>query len=263
MFHHVLNGLLGQNSGNVLQNIILAIIPAGSGNGLAHSLGLGCPVLAALAIIKGRVEQIDLFSCHEITEEGISRSHRLGHLSLTWGLIADADIASDSIRFLPGCKYELAFVYCLLKKKRYKADIYVLKAEKEDCEHYDKLSISDYQLVQSDNIISLICLNQPFISAKCLYAADCKLNDGKFVLSIIADDSKKISNMSIIEAFERTNVASNSVSSTFHCKSIRIIFHELNGILDLDGERIPTSSLHIEILPKHLSVIVPSKFGLL
>lgn len=92
LFHEVIQGLMSRDDWATAIKTPVGIIPAGSGNGLAVSIGSQSPLKAALAVIKGRTEPLDLLS----VAMG-DRKPYYAHLEIVWGLISDVDIESDRL----------------------------------------------------------------------------------------------------------------------------------------------------------------------
>lgn len=67
LLFEVVNGLMSRPDWETAIKTPLGIIPAGTGNGLAHSIGTPCPVSAMLAIIKGDSRPLDLCSVRQVS----------------------------------------------------------------------------------------------------------------------------------------------------------------------------------------------------
>ena len=76
MLHEAINGFAKSCGGNaeilerVLSKVVLAIVPAGSGNGVAASLGASDPLQATLNIACGKPTAVDVMSVKRLSAEG-------------------------------------------------------------------------------------------------------------------------------------------------------------------------------------------------
>jgi len=111
MLFEVINGLMKRRDWERAIQTPLGIIPAGSGNGLAASIGAVEPLVAAFYIVKGKSRPLDLWSV--IHNENQTRS--FAFLSVTWGLIADIDYESEKMRFLGSLRFTLSGLKKLLE----------------------------------------------------------------------------------------------------------------------------------------------------
>ena len=69
------------------------MVPCGSGNGMAASAGLWTPATAAHAVCKGCIRGMDILSLFQPPDR-----RYYAFLSLTFGLIANLDIGTESLR---------------------------------------------------------------------------------------------------------------------------------------------------------------------
>ncbi|PRP85284.1 putative sphingosine kinase [Planoprotostelium fungivorum] len=111
LLYEVLNGIMSRRDWKqVMDKIVLGIIPGGSSNGLAATIGCSDPLLAAFSIIKGRSAPLDLFSCLH-SRDKVS----FGFLSVTYSIIADIDYDSEKYRFLGGTRQTVTAVFKMAK----------------------------------------------------------------------------------------------------------------------------------------------------
>lgn len=103
-----------------LEKLAVCHIPCGSGNAMACNLyGTHRPSLAALAIVKGVPTPMDLVS---ITQ-GDRRT--LSFLSQSLGIVAESDLATESMRWMGETRFTVGFLVRLFQKKVYPCDIAV------------------------------------------------------------------------------------------------------------------------------------------
>ncbi|KAL7751388.1 hypothetical protein RI367_003248 [Sorochytrium milnesiophthora] len=128
--HEVFNGLLARPDWREARKLPIAVIAAGSGNGLAKSLDVVDPLLGALSAVKTRVSPLDMMSLSTEAQDGGLNVLCYTHLSLTWAFIADVDIGSEVIRSWAGpARMDLWAVMRILSKKMYAGRVSVLLAD--------------------------------------------------------------------------------------------------------------------------------------
>lgn len=90
VLHEVINGLLSRPDWDRARKKSIGIVPAGSGNAIAASLGIVSQFVATLTVIRGETSKLDIFSLSQLNRPKI-----YSMLSFSWGMMADADIESD------------------------------------------------------------------------------------------------------------------------------------------------------------------------
>jgi sphingosine kinase len=127
--HEVFNGLGRRpDARRALQKVAVAHVPCGSGNALACNVfGTHRPSLAALAIVKGVATPLDLIS--------ITQGDRriLSFLSQALGIMAEADLGTEHLRWMGEHRFTYGVIMRILKKKVYPCDLWA----KVDIDHKD------------------------------------------------------------------------------------------------------------------------------
>lgn len=127
--HEVFNGLGRRpDARRALSKIAVAHVPCGSGNALACNVfGTHRPSLAALAIVKGVATPLDLIS--------ITQGDRriLSFLSQALGIMAEADLGTEHLRWMGEHRFTYGVIMRILKKKIYPCDLWA----KVDIDHKD------------------------------------------------------------------------------------------------------------------------------
>ncbi|RWA14106.1 hypothetical protein EKO27_g1023 [Xylaria grammica] len=105
---------------NALQKIAVAHIPCGSGNAMSCNLnGSHLPGPSALAVVKGVRTSVDLMS---VTQDS---QRTLSFLSQSVGIIAEADLGTEHMRWLGAARFDLGVVQRIFSKKVYPCEISV------------------------------------------------------------------------------------------------------------------------------------------
>ncbi|KAJ2551078.1 hypothetical protein EV175_003826 [Coemansia sp. RSA 1933] len=127
LLHEVLNGLLKRKDWSKYKNIPLGVIPTGTGNGLAKSIGCFWPEQAAVAVVKADSRPLDIMS---VTLASGLVEHCF--LSMTWGLIADIDIESERMRWAGSARLDLYGTIRLMNLRYYGGRLHYLPAAVSD-----------------------------------------------------------------------------------------------------------------------------------
>lgn len=106
LLNEVLNGLMERSDWQRALSLLLGAIPAGSGNGLARSVGTVDAQTTTFEILKGRRRKMDLM--HVVQ----AKSSLYCFLSVTWGLIADIDLESEGMRWMGDTRFTVAAMVC-------------------------------------------------------------------------------------------------------------------------------------------------------
>ena len=123
LIYEVVNGIGGrkQKGMDILQNVPLACVPGGTGNGLAKSAlyesddECYSARSATFMAIKGTSSPFDL---SEVMTTNDSEK-KYAFLSMSWGLISDLDIRSEWMRWIGEIRLHLAAFYFMLAKHAY------------------------------------------------------------------------------------------------------------------------------------------------
>ncbi|KAJ1950110.1 Sphingosine kinase 1 [Linderina pennispora] len=127
LLHEILNGFLQRADWPKYQSLPLAVIPAGTGNGLAKSLDCIWPEQAAVAVVKAEVRPLDIMSA----TLGSGRTEYC-FLSMTWGLTADIDIESERMRWAGAARLDLYGTIRLMNLRYYGGRLHYLPAYEND-----------------------------------------------------------------------------------------------------------------------------------
>ncbi|KAL8972530.1 MAG: hypothetical protein Q9183_000507 [Haloplaca sp. 2 TL-2023] len=133
--YEVFNGLGKKKDAlRALRKMAVVQLPCGSGNAMSWNLnGTDSPSVAALAVVKGIRTPMDLIS---ITQ-GDRRT--LSFLSQSVGIVADADLGTENLRWLGSARFSLGICIRLLKKTVYPCDLAMkieLATKQEVREHF-------------------------------------------------------------------------------------------------------------------------------
>ena len=138
LFHEVIQGLMDRPDWDKARRIPLALIPAGSGNGVTTSLDIFGAIDGTFCLIKGYTEQVDLMAL--ATKAG---RRIYCHLALFWGLIADADLDSNAYRWMGPARFTIYTLYRIVFLRSYPARLRYLLAENHEGAHISESNESE------------------------------------------------------------------------------------------------------------------------
>ncbi|KAF7868368.1 hypothetical protein EAF04_004900 [Stromatinia cepivora] len=135
--HEVFNGLGKRHDAKrALSKIAVTHVPCGSGNAMSMNLsGTDSVSVATLAIIKGIPTPLDLIS---ITQ---GETRTISFLSQSVGLVAEADLATENMRWMGSTRFTYGFLERIIGQALYPCDIAVKVAIEDKPsirEHYRK-----------------------------------------------------------------------------------------------------------------------------
>eukprot|EP01102_Stenamoeba_stenopodia_P000824 TRINITY_DN10777_c0_g1_i1.p1 TRINITY_DN10777_c0_g1~~TRINITY_DN10777_c0_g1_i1.p1 ORF type:complete len:333 (+),score=75.08 TRINITY_DN10777_c0_g1_i1:88-1086(+) len=147
--NEALNALNDRPDSEKAIKLPLGVIPAGSGNGLATSLGMRTVAQAVKSITEGVVRPIDLFNY--TVGDG---PKKIGCLSITWGFVGDHDVlAENSLRWMGPLRLAVIPIYVIMRMKPYHGVIHYLPVDaKSDDESEWKSMEGDYVCMVAGNV---------------------------------------------------------------------------------------------------------------
>jgi len=123
LFHELLNGLLSRDDWEKARYLPIGLINSGTSNALNINFDITTSLHSILNVIKGNEVQFDILRA--------SQGNRVffGHLSLSWGVMADIDIQSDRYRLIGKYKYYLAGMFRIIFVNKYHGNLYYLSED--------------------------------------------------------------------------------------------------------------------------------------
>lgn len=279
LLFEVVNGIGSREDSEALfKRLVLAPIPGGTGNGLVKSILFriheeGKPINATFCTIKGISYPIDL--SRVVTKSG----HRhLSFLSLAWGLIADVDILSESMRFLGELRLYVAAVYFILARRMYEGRLKMKLVN--DTTNYQSGSFATVSSISLDpkhpiilkdpqkvnRLISSdqdhgdgwVTLQSKFLMVFVIQTSHCsmsvysgpgvELNDGIFTV-IVVQDIGRAGLASLLLSMDSGEYINNPNVRIFKCSQYVLEPLTSRGRYSLDGEVIEYGQIEGTMLP--------------
>lgn len=293
LLYEVINGITSRPDGKeILDKVMFSPIPGGTGNGLAKSILFQSnevyhPINSTFVTIRGRKSPLDLST---VSLNNNKDKLLYSFLSLSWGLIADIDILSESMRFLGESRLFVSALYFILKKQRYRGKVSMKLIDKTTYYdsnsnnvpvkyknntvdlskvHVNKLNPNEKLIEKEDGkwleiegeFLYVWVLQSSHASANVYSGPGIRLNDGVFTIHILPL-IKRAQITDLLLNMDPGNHIYNSKLRIFQCTEYKIepVIHSSssegkNGIFSLDGEVIQYCNLHGKILPSGANVL--------
>eukprot|EP01060_Flectonema_neradi_P014500 TRINITY_DN2114_c0_g2_i1.p1 TRINITY_DN2114_c0_g2~~TRINITY_DN2114_c0_g2_i1.p1 ORF type:complete len:413 (+),score=50.59 TRINITY_DN2114_c0_g2_i1:127-1365(+) len=230
VLHEVVNAL-AERDDVATTDIRLAVIPTGSGNGIAASLGIRCPRQAVNIILKGKETPLDAFTFTTETES------KFGILSVTYGIIADVDIDSEWLRGIGSLRFMLYTIKAIFKMKRF---------------------FCRFKGGPESDHVGLFCItNASHLSFETCISPQSRVNDGLLNLQYI--DSDKLTRMNSLKTMIKIDSGEHlqqpNVTSKF-LADLSVEVDPRNKVV-LDGELVSSEDFTVKIIPGMLRILSP------
>uniref|UniRef100_A0A7S0Q9S0 DAGKc domain-containing protein n=1 Tax=Coccolithus braarudii TaxID=221442 RepID=A0A7S0Q9S0_9EUKA len=252
--HEVLNAVLLQDFSVPKP---LAIVPSGTGNGTATSLGIRTAVDAATSLLAGTTSALDLM---EVVVNDESRQVIAATLSVGWGAIADHDaLAERTLRGMP-MKALLVPAWIILRANTYRGRVSFVPHPRQGDIASGNLHARDPtsgRVVIDDTFNLVHVCNLPWIASDCLAAPGSKPDDGCVGILILRGASR----LDLVRMF----LAAESGMHTSHPAVELYWATEVTisptagpcglGNITVDGELIAPVSVDIKCRPSAVQVV--------
>ena len=225
--HEIINGMMSRKDNN---KIPIGLITGGTGNSFMHDLDLLDPIDAAKAVINGKKQSIDIVDLR-INDKQVYIFNIIG-----WGLVTDAGIKAEYIRWLGHSRYTISAAFEVLFKKRRPA----------------KLIIDDS--IYEDEFLFIIACNTKHTGKGMKMAPKSELNDGLIDVIVVKDASRlELFNL-LPKVFDGTHI-NHPKLEYFQVKKFGIE-SENSDLLNIDGEINGTTPFISTVVPSALEVFI-------
>jgi len=261
LIHELLQGLAWAGK---LQ-VPVAHIPGGSGNALVSCLlskakeSIGDAISASFMCVKGLPSPLDLcqitVSSPQDSPNGVTSS-----LSTAWGIIADVDKESESLRFIGGARFSVLAVWRVLFNRTYRGELWYLPAgEKQGPMPPLSEELPDTFIKYPMNHFSgIITCNMPKISETCHCAPDADMSNGTLELIVLPQMSRWQALKMLLD-FDSGDYLKRGVCQVVKCTQFRLVperYSKRNpGWIMVDGEAMPYGPVQGSVNPGEGRVI--------
>ena len=225
--HEIINGMLKRPDKKQLP---IGLVTGGTGNSFMHDLDCLDPVKAAKRIASGRLRDIDIA---EIDSNG---NIRYGFNIVGWGMPTDITILAEKFRWLGGQRYNVASIIEVLKYKQRLAKV-----------------IIEGSIVVGDFVFVLGC-NTIHTGKGMKMAPLAQINDGMIDL-IIARKASRIKLLRLFPKLFSGKHIADPIVEYRHVREFSVVPLE-DGSLNIDGEILGTTPLHVTMIQNAVSVLV-------
>ena len=225
--HEVVNGMLKRQDGRFLP---IGLVTGGTGNSFMHDLDCLDPELAAKRILTGRLRPID------IAKVDANGEIYYGFNIVGWGMPTDINELAEKMRWLGGQRYNIASIIEVLKYKQRLAKL-----------------IIDGNTVVGDFGFILGC-NTIHTGKGMKMAPLAQLNDGMIDLII----ARKASRTKLLRLFPKLFSGAHVGDPIVEYRQVKefSIIPQEDNILNIDGEMIGSTPIHVSMMPGAINVLV-------
>eukprot|EP01089_Gocevia_fonbrunei_P015812 TRINITY_DN4736_c0_g1_i1.p1 TRINITY_DN4736_c0_g1~~TRINITY_DN4736_c0_g1_i1.p1 ORF type:complete len:288 (-),score=60.47 TRINITY_DN4736_c0_g1_i1:31-894(-) len=262
----VLNALYkSDQSAEEKQPIPLALIPAGTSNGVATSLGFLDPVVAVLRFLKSKPQKLDCFEVRCLEDEkqiefatghdvqGVTPPPFLnfGMLICHWGLTAQIDgmVESKVTRWLGMLRIFLVPVGYLLWNPKFKGKIWCLPdtAPNRDPEHWELIE---------DQFHYAIGVALPWVSFDILVSPGKQENSGCVTLVFLkCRDSSRVKMVKSFLSMDDGSWRNDKGVKQRNVKEFVLIPEIQNNVISVDGELQTSKPIWVKVAPKRWNFV--------
>jgi len=225
--HELVNGLLTRSDN---KRIPIGLITGGGGNSFKHDLDCLDPIVAAKRIITGRKRKLD------IARVDAAGEIIYGFNIVGWGLPTDINLLAEKMRWLGGQRYNVASLIEVLKNTRRLARISM----------DDRKVAGDYGFILGCNTIHT--------GNAMKMAPLAQIDDGLIDLIIV----RKASRFKLLKLFTK-------IFKGGHVGDPVVVYHQVkefsivpleDHILNIDGELVGSTPIHVKMLPGEIDVLI-------
>lgn len=246
--HDAIAGLMSRSDRSVAIKTPIGVIPAGTGNGLSKTLlevsgEAYDPLNAAFIIAKGKQQSCDLAAVEQNGKQYYS------FLSLAWGLISDADLESEKLKFLGSLRFDVYALMLICLLRTYKGRFSFIPHP--DCQLPDNQAISrdeEWHIIE-DEFIFLWAMNTAWAAHDMNVTPHAQLNDGAMDVLVMRRGTSRIELLTALLRCGKGKHLSLPHMEYYKVRSFRLEPLSNEGILLVDGEPVDYSPIQINVIP--------------
>jgi len=225
--HEIINGIMTRKDGKRLP---VGLITGGTGNSFMHDLDCLDPQVAAKRILTSRIRKIDIFKADA------NGKIYYGFNIIGWGMPTDINLLSEKMRWLGGQRYNVASIIEAIRHKKRLARV-----------------IIDGQTIVADFGFVIGC-NTIHTGKAMKMAPLARLDDGLLDLIIV----RKAGRFKILRLFPKLFSGSHIADPIVDYRQVSSfsILPEDRNTLNIDGEMLGSTPIHVTVLPLELEVLI-------
>ena len=225
--HEAINGVMTRKDG---LRIPIGLITGGTGNAFMHDMDCLDPINAAKRIITGRRRSIDIFKCDA---DGIIY---YGFNIVGWGIPTDANNLAEKMRWMGTQRYNVASIIEVIRHRKRFARVEI-----------------DGNVIGADFSFILGC-NTIHTGKGMQMAPLARLDDGLIDLII----ARKVGRIKLLRLFPKVFSGKHIGDPAVDYRQVSefTIKPEDRNTLNIDGEMLGSTPIHVKVLQKELEVLV-------
>jgi len=225
--HEIINGMMKRSH---QRRLPIGLITGGTGNSFMHDMNCLDPVVAAKRIITGRLRPID------IAEVDANGEILYAFNIVGWGMPTDINIIAEKLRWFGGQRYNIASIIEVL---RYRQRLAKLVIE-------GNTVIGDFGFILGCNTIH---------TGRGMKMAPLAQTDDGLIDLIIVRKAGRLKLLRLFPKVFKGGHVGDLVVDYRQVKEFSIIPQE-DHVLNIDGELIGSTPIHVHVLPKAIDVLV-------
>ncbi|MEL6930627.1 MAG: diacylglycerol kinase family protein, partial [Cyanobacteria bacterium J06600_6] len=246
--HDAIAGLMSRDDCDRAMKVPLGIIPGGTGNGLCKSILEAAgesydPLNAAFIIARGKQQSFDLA---QMTQGDLQY---YSFLSLAWGLISDADLESEKLRFLGSYRFDIYALFLISLLRTYRGRFSFIPHH--DCQIYGNQATdkeAEWQIIE-DDFIFLWGMNTPWAAHDMNVTPLAKLNDGAIDVLVMRRGTSRLELLKALLRCGKGKHLDLPHMEYYKVKTFKLEPLTDKGVLLVDGEKVDYSAIGMRVLP--------------
>ncbi|KAF3989782.1 hypothetical protein FT663_01930 [Candidozyma haemuli var. vulneris] len=284
--HEIMNGMFErEGSGeSAFDKIAITQLPCGSGNALSLSThGTNDAAMAAFRMLKAERTKMDVMAVTQM-ENDVEQT-RISFVSQAYGSIADADIGTESLRWMGPIRFEIGVAHKLITKAKYPCDLWVhygceghevkshferhqkgqMTAEGSTKQIYPKLTEeppAEWEKMQpeiSDNVNIFYVGKMPYMSDQAQFFPAALPQDGMMDMLVTNAKAPLLHMIGLFTKIDRgAHVHSNEVihAKVLGYRLVPKVDDDRKHYISVDGENFPLSPIQVEVVPRAVTVLL-------
>jgi hypothetical protein len=265
LIHETMNGLITREDYNDVKNkVSIGVIPCGSGNALAKSIGIENIPASIRAIVRGR----SLDSSVMRIQKGEQCMYSI--VGFLWALLADVDIESEKFRWMGSFRFTLQAIVRAFDIRRYRAKLWYT-LESGDWKNVQSNSIPpSWKFLGIQSFVYFAAMNISHISSDFCVDPTQSLTENNLTLQFL-NNTNTMTLLSLLTSTENSGhipyLSMNEKVKAFYLepiekemdseKKLKKACYAPCGILSVDGESFPVSGCLVETIPCAIRIIQP------
>ena len=246
--HDAIADLMSRSDWETAIKLPLGIIPGGTGNGFCKTLlelskEAYHPLNAAFLIAKGRQQTFDLATVKQNGKE-----YYYSFLSLAWGLISDADIESEKLKFLGSLRFDVYALMLISLLRTYKGRFSFIPHP--ECNIPSDKNISsqgEWRVIEAD-FIFLWAMNVPWAAEDMNVTPHAQLNDGAMDVLIMRQGTSRLELLKALLRCGKGQHLDLPHMEYYKVSAFRLEPLTDKGILVVDGEVVDYSPIEMKVV---------------